>query len=89
MMVSELCLGTMTFGRELGEEGSKGILTRFLESGGTKEKFYEQTFLTIQGIGSRLVRTRQRWRRMQDDELVTIGVWEDGPPLPLYRVEEP
>ena len=34
LMVSELCLGTMTFGRELGEDGSREILTRFLEAGG-------------------------------------------------------
>lgn len=34
LMVSELCLGTMTFGRELDEEGSGRILTRFLEAGG-------------------------------------------------------
>jgi aryl-alcohol dehydrogenase-like predicted oxidoreductase len=34
LMVSELCLGTMTFGRELGEAGSKQIVGRFLEAGG-------------------------------------------------------
>lgn len=33
-MVSELCLGTMTFGRELDEEGSREILSGFLEAGG-------------------------------------------------------
>lgn len=33
-MVSELCLGCMTFGRELDEEGSRGILARYLEAGG-------------------------------------------------------
>lgn len=33
-MVSELCLGTMTFGRELDEEGSKEILNGYLEAGG-------------------------------------------------------
>ncbi|CAN5908874.1 aldo/keto reductase [soil metagenome] len=33
-MVSDLCLGTMTFGRELDEAGSKEILTRFVEAGG-------------------------------------------------------
>lgn len=33
-MVSELCLGTMTFGRELDEEGSKEILNSFLGAGG-------------------------------------------------------
>ncbi len=34
LMVSELCLGCMTFGRELDEEGSKEIVDRFLEAGG-------------------------------------------------------
>ena len=34
LMVSELCLGTMTFGRELDEEGSGEIIARFLEAGG-------------------------------------------------------
>ncbi len=33
-MVSELCLGTMTFGRELDEAGSEEILARFFEAGG-------------------------------------------------------
>ena len=34
LLVSELCLGCMTFGRELDEEGSREIVTRFLEAGG-------------------------------------------------------
>ncbi|CAN5702316.1 aldo/keto reductase [soil metagenome] len=34
VMVSELCLGTMTFGRELDENGSREILNGFLEAGG-------------------------------------------------------
>lgn len=34
LMVSELCLGTMTFGRELDEGGSAELLVRFLEAGG-------------------------------------------------------
>jgi aryl-alcohol dehydrogenase-like predicted oxidoreductase len=33
LMVSELCLGCMTFGRELDEEGSRKIIARFLEAG--------------------------------------------------------
>ena len=33
-MVSELCLGCMTFGRELDEEGSREIIARFLDAGG-------------------------------------------------------
>jgi aryl-alcohol dehydrogenase-like predicted oxidoreductase len=34
LMVSELCLGCMTFGRELDEEGSRKVIARFLEAGG-------------------------------------------------------
>ncbi len=34
LMVSELCLGTMTFGRELDEEGARSIFSRFLQAGG-------------------------------------------------------
>ena len=34
LMVSELCLGCMTFGRELDEEGSRAMISRFLDAGG-------------------------------------------------------
>ena len=34
LMVSELCLGCMTFGREASEEDSKVLVGRFLEAGG-------------------------------------------------------
>ena len=34
LMVSELCLGCMTFGREADEEASRGLVARFLEAGG-------------------------------------------------------
>jgi aryl-alcohol dehydrogenase-like predicted oxidoreductase len=34
LMVSELCLGCMTFGREADEENSKGLVGRFLGAGG-------------------------------------------------------
>jgi aryl-alcohol dehydrogenase-like predicted oxidoreductase len=34
LMVSELCLGCMTFGRELDEVGSRESIARFLEAGG-------------------------------------------------------
>jgi aryl-alcohol dehydrogenase-like predicted oxidoreductase len=34
LMVSELCLGCMTFGREADEEASKDLVARFLEVGG-------------------------------------------------------
>ncbi len=34
MKVSEVCLGTMTFGREVDEEGSKGLVGQCFEVGG-------------------------------------------------------
>lgn len=34
LMVSELCLGCMTFGREMDEEGSRGVISRYLDAGG-------------------------------------------------------
>jgi aryl-alcohol dehydrogenase-like predicted oxidoreductase len=34
LKVAELCLGTMTFGREADEDASRAILTRYLEAGG-------------------------------------------------------
>lgn len=34
LMVSELCLGCMTFGRETDEDHSKAIIRRFLDAGG-------------------------------------------------------
>ncbi len=34
LMVSELCLGCVTFGRELAEEVSREIIARFLDAGG-------------------------------------------------------
>ena len=34
LMVSELCLGCMTFGRETDENGSRELVGRFLEAGG-------------------------------------------------------
>ena len=35
MKVSELCLGAMTFGRELDPSDSHRVLDRFVDSGGT------------------------------------------------------
>ncbi|MDR7274878.1 aldo/keto reductase [Catenuloplanes atrovinosus] len=35
LQVSRLCLGTMTFGREIGEEASHRLIERFVDAGGT------------------------------------------------------
>ena len=64
LMVSGLCLGCMTFGRELDEEGSRGIIARFLEAGGNfidtadvyEKGFSEQiTGRAIKGVRDELV----------------------------------
>jgi len=50
-MVSELCLGTMTFGRELDEEGSKGMVGAFLEAGGN---FIDTADVYSQGLSEEI-----------------------------------
>jgi len=51
-MVSELCLGCMTFGRELYEEGSKELVGRFLDAGGN---FVDTADVYAQGTSEEIV----------------------------------
>ena len=64
LMVSELCLGCMTFGREADEEASKGLVARFLEVGGnfvdtadvyTKGVSEEITGRSLEGVRDEVV----------------------------------
>ncbi len=52
LMVSKLCLGSMTFGRELDEEGAGGIVARFLEAGGN---FVDTADVYENGISEEIV----------------------------------
>lgn len=52
LMVSELCLGAMTFGRELDEDGSKEIIARYLEAGGN---FVDTADVYEQGASEEIV----------------------------------
>ena len=52
LMVSELCLGCMTFGRELDEEGSKELVGRFLDAGGN---FVDTADVYAQGTSEEIV----------------------------------
>lgn len=52
LMVSELCLGTMTFGRELDEDGSRAMIRRFLEAGGN---FVDTADVYEQGASEEIV----------------------------------
>jgi aryl-alcohol dehydrogenase-like predicted oxidoreductase len=64
LMVSELCLGCMTFGREASEEDSKRLVDRFLDAGGnfidtadvySKGVSEEITGRTIKGVRDEVV----------------------------------
>ena len=51
LMVSELCLGCMTFGRETDEEDSKGLVGRFLEAGGN---FIDTADVSSKGVSEEI-----------------------------------
>jgi aryl-alcohol dehydrogenase-like predicted oxidoreductase len=50
LMVSELCLGTMTFGNEADEQTSKRITDRFVEAGGN---FVDTANVYSRGVSER------------------------------------
>ncbi len=58
LMVSELCLGCMTFGRETEEDGSKEIVDRFLEAGGN---FIDTADVYSKGASEEKARRFSRW----------------------------
>jgi aryl-alcohol dehydrogenase-like predicted oxidoreductase len=65
LKVSELCLGTMTFGREIDEETSHRLLDRFVEAGGN---FVDTADVYSRGISEEIV---GRWLKgKRRDELV-------------------
>jgi aryl-alcohol dehydrogenase-like predicted oxidoreductase len=76
-MVSELCLGTMTFGRELDEDGSKEILNGFLEAGGN---FIDTADVYEAGVSEEI--TGRAIKDMRDDLVLATKVrfpMGDGP----------
>lgn len=67
MRVSELCLGTMTFGRETSELESHQILNTFVEEGGN---FIDTANVYAQGMSEEIV---GRWLRNQRRDDVVIA----------------
>jgi len=67
-MVSELCLGCMTFGRELDEEGSKGMISRFVDAGGN---FIDTADVYEQGASEEIVGRALKDVRRDDVILAT------------------
>nr|MDP9487417.1 aldo/keto reductase [Actinomycetota bacterium] len=69
LMVSELCLGCMTFGRETDEEGSREIVGRFLEAGGN---FIDTADVYSTGVSEEI--TGRAIREVRDDVVLATKV---------------
>jgi len=77
LMVSELCLGCMTFGRETDEEDAKEIVGRFLEAGGN---FIDTADVYSKGVSEEI--TGRAIREVRDDVVLATKVrfpMGDGP----------
>jgi len=77
LMVSELCLGCMTFGREADEEASKRLVARFLEAGGN---FIDTADVYTNGVSEEI--TGRALKGVRDDVVLATKVrfpMGDGP----------
>ncbi len=68
LKVSELCLGTMTFGREADEETSVRILDRFAEAGGN---FLDTADVYNQGVSEEIIGRWLKGKRREDFVIAT------------------
>ncbi|HEU4488572.1 MAG TPA: aldo/keto reductase [Actinomycetota bacterium] len=76
-LVSELCLGCMTFGRELDEDGSGELIKRFVDAGGN---FLDTADVYSRGSSEEI--TGRAIKSMRDDLVVATKVrfpMGDGP----------
>ena len=76
-MVSELCLGCMTFGREADQEASKGLVSRFLEAGGN---FVDTADVYANGVSEEI--TGRALKGVRDEVVLATKVrfpMGDGP----------
>src|ERR671910_2470542 len=70
LMVSELCLGCMTFGRETDEETSREIVGRFLDAGGN---FIDTADVYSKGISEEI--TGRAIKGVRDDVVLATKVF--------------
>ena len=70
LMVSELCLGCMTFGREASEEDSKRLVDRFLEAGGN---FIDTADVYSKGVSEET--TGRAIKGVRDDVVLATKVY--------------
>ena len=69
LMVSELCLGCMTFGREADEEDSKKLVARFLQAGGN---FIDTADVYTRGVSEEI--TGRAIKSVRDDVVLATKV---------------
>jgi aryl-alcohol dehydrogenase-like predicted oxidoreductase len=80
LTVTELCLGTMTFGREASEAESVALLDRFVEAGGT---FIDTADVYSRGVSEEIV---GRWLKAKDrDDFVVATKVRFGTDDPANR----
>ena len=70
LMVSELCLGCMTFGQEADEETSREIVGRFLDAGGN---FLDTADVYSNGVSEEI--TGRSLRDVRDDVVLATKVF--------------
>jgi aryl-alcohol dehydrogenase-like predicted oxidoreductase len=70
LMVSELCLGCMTFGREASEEDSKRLVDRFLDAGGN---FIDTADVYSKGVSEEI--TGRTIKGVRDDVVLATKVY--------------
>src|SRR5919202_6230581 len=70
LMVSELCLGCMTFGRETDEDNSREIVSRFLEAGGN---FIDTADVYSKGVSEEI--TGRAIKGVRDDVVLATKVF--------------
>src|SRR5918993_973293 len=70
LMVSELCLGCMTFGQEADEETSREIVSRFLDAGGN---FVDTADVYSNGVSEEI--TGRALRGVRDDVVLATKVF--------------
>lgn len=76
LQVSELCLGSMTFGNESDEQQSHRLLDRFIEAGGN---FIDTADVYAEGASEDILGRWLATRRRDDLVIATKVFWATGP----------
>ena len=75
LMVSEICLGTMTFGSQLDEAGSIEVIDRALDSG---INFIDAADLYVEGLSEQIVGKALKGKRSGVILATKVGAWKVG-----------